>query len=232
MSLIPSIKGFIEASFLDWPGKIASVIFLPDCNFRCPFCHNHRLVKDGLSLEEIPLDQILVRLSKLKGWIDGVCISGGEPTLHKGLPGLIAEIRAAGFLIKLDTNGANPEILRDLIKNGLLDEVAMDIKAPLKEHSYSVCAGVPLSIKQIEESIDLLMEGGVSYIFRTTVVPGLLEENDVYEIASRVKGATRLLLQNFNPQDPLDPELAHTRPYSDEGLAKMQERVDSLIIDG
>ncbi|MFH1075525.1 MAG: anaerobic ribonucleoside-triphosphate reductase activating protein [Pseudomonadota bacterium] len=230
MSLIPSIKGFIEASFLDWPGKIVSVLFLPNCNFRCPFCHNHRLVKDGLSLEEIPLDQILARLSKLRGWIDGVCITGGEPTLHEGLTSLIAAIRAEGFLVKLDTNGTHPEILRYLVRDRLLDEVAMDIKSPLREHNYSVCAGVPVSVQQIEESIDLLMGCGVAYSFRTTVVPGLLEEDDIYEIARRVKGATRLLLQNFNPHDPLDPALKHTKPYSEESLAKMQEKVNRIIL--
>src|SRR5512135_851580 len=147
------IKGFLETSFLDWPGKLCSVLFLPLCNFRCPYCHNHPLVFHPEQYADISLEVVLNRLRSLKNWIDGVCISGGEPTLHRGLPLLIQEIKRKKFLVKLDTNGSNPQMLRDLIENKSIDFVSMDVKAPLDPFHYSRSAGVPINMKPILESI-------------------------------------------------------------------------------
>ncbi len=229
VSKLPPIKGFIETSLLDWPGKVCSVLFLPYCNFRCPFCHNHVLVTSAESLETIPLNTVLNRLLPMREWIDGVCISGGEPTIHPGLLDLIKEIRAEGFKIKLDTNGTQPETLRHLIMEKFVDEIAMDVKGPLDDISYSACAGVSVPIELIRKSIELLLENRVPYMFRTTVVPSLLPENKIYEVAEQLRGATGLTLQNFNPIDPMDPALKVVAPYSEEKLTEIQEGVDEII---
>jgi pyruvate formate lyase activating enzyme len=229
MGNIPPIKGFIETSFLDWPGKVCSVLFLPYCNFRCPFCHNHVLVNAAESLESIPLDTVLDRIRSMREWIDGVCISGGEPTIHPGLLEMIKVIREEGFKIKLDTNGTQPETLRYLIMGKLVDEIAMDVKGPLDDISYSACAGVPVPVELIRKSINLLLEDRVPYTFRTTVVPSLLPEDKIYEMAKQLRRATGLILQNFNPADPMDSTLKTVAPYSEEKLTEIQESVDEII---
>jgi pyruvate formate lyase activating enzyme len=173
------IKGFLETSFVDWPGKVASVLFLPKCNFRCPFCHNRSLVENPEGHEDIPLAYIMARLADLEGWVDGVCISGGEPTIHPLLPSLIAKIKAVGLAVKLDTNGTRPHVLKALIEKRLIDCVAMDIKAPLNETSYARAAGRAVDLAAIQESISLLKQGKVEYYFRTTVVPALHKGEDL-----------------------------------------------------
>ena len=224
-----SIKGFLETSFVDWPGKVVSVLFLPGCNFRCPFCHNHQLVLNPAGHEDIPLRYVMARLTELKGWVDGVCITGGEPTIHPRLPSLMAEIKGAGLLVKLDTNGSNPHVLRSLVERGLVDCVAMDVKAPLDEVRYARAAGVPTDLKKVQESICFLKKGSVEYYFRTTVVPALHKEEDLLTLARHLSGSSSLTLQNFNPEDPLDPRLKATTPYPAEWLQEMEGRIASII---
>jgi pyruvate formate lyase activating enzyme len=224
-----SIKGFLETSFLDWPGKMVAVLFLPGCNFRCPFCHNHQLVLKPGGLEEIPLEYVMARLAELKEWVDGVCITGGEPTIHPRLPLLIAEIKNAGLLVKLDTNGSNPHVLRSLIEGGLVDCVAMDVKAPLDEGKYAQAAGVPADLEKIQESISFLKKGITEYYFRTTVVPALHKEEDLLTLARHLSGSSSLTLQNFNPENPLDPGLKDTSSYPEEWLQEMEGRIASII---
>jgi pyruvate formate lyase activating enzyme len=224
-----SIKGFLETSFVDWPGKVVSVLFLPGCNFRCPFCHNHQLVLNPGGHEDIPLRYVMDRLAELKGWVDGVCITGGEPTIHPRLPALMAEIKGAGLLVKLDTNGSNPHVLRSLVERGLVDCVAMDVKAPLEEVRYARATGVPTDLKKVQESICFLKKGSVEYYFRTTVVPALHKEEDLLTLARHLSGSSSLTLQNFNPEDPLDPRLKATAPYPEEWLQEMEGRIASII---
>ena len=126
------IKGFLETSFVDWADKICSVLFLPYCNFRCPYCHNHELILSPDRFETLDWDVIRGRLQSLAGWLDGVCVTGGEPTLHPDLPNLLTAIKALGLPVKLDTNGTRPQVLRFLVTEGLVDFVAMDIKGPLE----------------------------------------------------------------------------------------------------
>ena len=223
------IKGFLETSFVDWPGKIASVIFLPHCNFRCPCCHNHGIVLTPEKFETISVEYVLNRLNEFKGWIDGVCITGGEPTLYPSLPEFIRKFRAQNILVKLDTNGTNPNVLRNLISNKLIDYVSMDVKAPLDEIRYSKCAGVPVNLKDIRESISLLKRGTVPYEFRVTVVPGLLKEDDIIELAEQLARADKLTIQNFNPSDPLDPKLKHVKPYNEDELKRIQDKVLKIL---
>lgn len=222
---VHGIKGFLETSFVDWKGKLASVIFLGGCNFRCPYCHNHRLVLRPDALEDLPWGGVKDRLRHLKGWVDGVCVTGGEPTLHPSLPRVLGELRSMGFQTKLDTNGSLPDVLERLIEGGLLDAVSMDIKAPLREDAYQRCSGRPIAIRAIERSIRVLAASGLQVEFRTTVVPGLLVEEDLEEIASLLPPGIPYLLQGFRPVEVLDPRLREVVPYSEEVLDGMRALV-------
>jgi pyruvate formate lyase activating enzyme len=234
------IKGFLETSFSDWPGKIASVLFLPSCNFRCPFCHNHELVLRPEEYPDFPWEFIAAGLRRRRGWIDGVCVTGGEPTIHPWLPRFIRELKKSRAFtatgeplgIKLDTNGSHPEVLEEIIGEGLLDYVAMDLKGPLDPGRYSAMAGIALSekgIERIESSIGILLQGKVDFEFRTTVVPALLTEEEVYGLARRVRGAPRYTLQNFKPREALDENLRGSAPLGEELLARMRRRVNEII---
>jgi len=223
------IKGFLETSFLDWPGKLCSVIFLPSCNFRCPYCHNHPLVFFPERYPAIPLEEIIDRLRSLKDWIDGVCFTGGEPTLHGDLPSLIREIKRYRFAVKLDTNGSNPQMLEDLIEAGEIDFVSMDVKAPLDFFSYRRSTGLPVDLKRILKSIEILKRGKIEYQFRMTYVPGLHGEEDVKTLANQLKAGQKLILQNFNSENPLDPSLKNTIPFDPRLLKEMEKKVQVII---
>ena len=199
------IKGFIPHSLLDWEGKIASVVFLAGCNMRCPYCHACHLVMGQPTLERIPTTSVLAYLNEHADWVDGVVISGGEPTIHEGLGALIDAVRAPGPAIKLDTNGTRPDVVEALVKEGKLDYVAMDVKAPLDER-YAVAAGGDVDLAAIRRSIELLMRGEVDYEFRTTVCSALHDEHDLVDMAGALTGAKRWILQPFRPLDCIDPQ--------------------------
>lgn len=222
------IKGFLETSFVDWPGKICAVIFLPYCNFRCPYCHNHHLVLHPDDYASIPLEDILNRLSTLKDWIDGICVTGGEPTLHPRLAPLIREIKDHGFQVKLDTNGSNPQMLEQLMEAGEIDFVSMDVKAPLDLFSYRRSVGTVIDIALILRSIELLKKGRVEHEFRMTVVPGFHTEEDLLLLARQLRAGRRLILQNFNPENPLDPHLKKTLPFDAEALKRIQGEIQKM----
>ncbi|MBE9541177.1 MAG: anaerobic ribonucleoside-triphosphate reductase activating protein [Proteobacteria bacterium] len=223
------IKGFLETSFVDWPGKVASVIFLSHCNFRCPYCHNYDLVLHPDQLPTIPFEQVIQQIKKYKGWVDGVCITGGEPTLFPALVQLIEQLRNEHMLIKLDTNGSRPEVLKKLIDNHLVEHVAMDVKAPLNQESYSNCCGVSVDLEKIKGSIDLLRKTFISYEFRVTAVPTLLKKEDLLTLANELKGSEKLTLQNFNPEHPLDPGLKNVKPYTEQEIEEMQEEMNQIL---
>jgi pyruvate formate lyase activating enzyme len=223
------IKGFLETSFLDWPGKICSVLFLPGCNFRCPYCHNHPLVFHPGQFASISLKEILQRLNSFKGWIDGVCLTGGEPTLHADLPLLIREIKEMGLPVKLDTNGSCPEMLEKLIEEGKLDFVSMDVKSPLNSFHYRRAAGFPVDLSLISKSIEILKREKVEYQFRMTVVPQLHSEEEIQVLGQQLRAGRRLILQNFNPENPLDPSLKNTPPYDPKLLKEMERRVQEMV---
>jgi len=229
ITTMTEIKGFLETSFVDWPGKLCSVLFFSHCNFRCPYCHNHPLVLDPDHYPSIPFEQILGRLASLKGWIDGVCVTGGEPTLHSDLPRLIQQVRRRGFSVKLDTNGSNPQMLEDLILRKQVDFVSMDVKAPLDPLSYRRSIGLPVDLAAILRSIDILKRGNVEHQFRITAVPGIHREEDIKKIGDQLRAGQRLVLQNFNPESPLDPSLRSVLPYDLEILKKMEKEVQGMI---
>lgn len=190
------INGFNKFTLLDYPKHLASTIFLGGCNFRCPFCHNSSLVLSAGSQPVIPIDDVMSYLDKRKGVLEGVCISGGEPTLCPELSDLIRRIKALGYKVKLDTNGTRPKIIKDLAEGGLIDYVAMDIKNS-KEHYY-LSAGISnFSLEPIEESVSYLLSGPVSYEFRTTLVKEHHTDRDMLSIGNWIKGADAYFLQSF-----------------------------------
>jgi pyruvate formate lyase activating enzyme len=223
------IKGFLETSFSDWPGKLCSVLFLPHCNFRCPYCHNHPLVFHPEQYATVLLEDILARLHSLRNWIDGVCLTGGEPTLHTDLPLLVRKIKRHRFLVKLDTNGSNPSMLENLIEGGEIDFISMDVKAPLEPFRYSRSTGLPINLKPILESIEILKRRKVEYEFRMTVVPGLHREEDIQTLGDQLRASQRFILQNFNPENPLDPSLKDIVPYDPKVLKKIEREVQEIM---
>lgn len=212
---------------LDWPGRICTVLFLRGCNFRCPYCHNASLVGEGGNPPGISWEEVAAYLDEKRGWIDGVCITGGEPTLHAQLSGLTDEIHSLGFQVKLDTNGSRPEILRRLVGEGRVDYVAMDIKTSLGK--YPLATRSPISVEAILRSIDIVRGGGVEHEFRCTVVPGLVDFADLRQIAQRLMGARTLVLQQFRPASTLDPAYESVKPYSDEQLLAWAEKLSPLL---
>lgn len=216
----PPISGFLENTLLDWEGKLAAIVFLPGCNFRCPYCHARHLITPAPFSENIPLHAVLAGLRAQSGWIDGIVISGGEPTLHPDLDELIRHFRHEGLAVKLDTNGSRPDVLRNLLDRELLDYVAMDVKAPL-DYRYHHVAGATVDLDAIRRSIHLLIDGDIPYEFRTTVCPALTHHDDIRGIAAAVSGAQLLYLQPFRPVNCLDPALHTTTPYNPDQMREL-----------
>ena len=216
------ITGLQKMTLLDFPGRIACTVFLQGCNFRCPFCHNSDLL--GAEVPgEIPVEELLAFLKKRRGMLDGVCITGGEPTVQKDLPELLQSIKDLGYPVKLDTNGTNPAMLKALVERGLVDYVAMDIKN--SRERYGETAGIPnLSLEKVEESIRFLLEEKVDYEFRTTLVRQLHEEEDIAAMGRWLvslcsgKRPKRLFLQNYvDRESVLRPGFsAHDRAETEE----------------
>ena len=222
------IKGFIETSFVDWPGRSCAVVFTGGCNFRCPFCHNHPLVTRPQEMEDIGPEKVLSRLEGLKKWLGGVCVTGGEPTLHKGLPGLLARLKGAGFAVKLDSNGTNPGMLAELIGRGLVDMIDMDVKAPLDdEEAYARAAGVRPDLAAVRESVSLLAASPVPHRFRMTVVPGLHRREDIRRWRAGLPPGAEVKLQNFRPGETLDPSFSSLTPFTAEEFAGLQAAIAS-----
>lgn len=219
--------GMIRQSLVDYPGEIVSVLFTRGCNLRCPFCHNpDLLIKPREDITRVDIDEVLSFMQKRKRFLDGVVISGGEPTLNEELPGDIKKIKDLGLLVKLDTNGTNTTMLEQLLNMGWLDYVAMDIKAPVDFKKYKEACGrlTPDNFFNIRSSILLLKEAGIEVEFRTTVVPVLHQPEDIVDIARFIEGAQRYTLQQFNPRVTLDPGYGRVVPYS---KAEMQAIADN-----
>ena len=198
------IAGFQKLTLLDFPGKVAATLFSPGCNFRCPFCHNASLV---LTPGETPLfgeDEVLSYLKKRQGILEGVCITGGEPTLQPDLGEFIRKLKSIGYAVKLDTNGTLPEKLFPLLDEGLLDYVAMDIKS--SPENYEKAAGVPVDLRKLETTVRRLIEGDLPFEFRTTVVKGLHTKEDFARIGKFIEGAPNWYLQSYvDSGDVIDP---------------------------
>lgn len=217
----------IETSLIDWEGKIVSTLYVSSCNFRCPYCYNCDLVLHPNNFKNIPFEDINNYLLKRRDFIDGICMSGGEPTLYPDLPSYFKEIKDKGFLIKLDTNGANPKLLEDLLGLGLVDYIAMDIKSSLDFDNYSKAAGIrdKILLEKVKDSIKLIMNSKVDYEFRTTVVPILHTQKTIIKIAKYISGAKKYVLQNFSPLErTLEPTFQKIIPYSAEKIQELTEK--------
>ena len=195
-----NFSGFIKNSFVDYPNYISAVVFTFGCNFNCWYCHNRRIIEDKSS-ENISEEEVLNFISKRKGFIDGLVISGGEPTLNPELENFIRKVKALGFKVKLDTNGTNPNIVEKLLKDNLLDFVAMDVKT--SKENYSKLVGREVDFDKISKSINLLKNSSVDYEFRTTFAPDV-SLSDIEGIGKLICGAKAYAIQKYNPPESLD----------------------------
>jgi pyruvate formate lyase activating enzyme len=212
------IKGFQKLSLIDYPDKLCATIFVGNCNFRCGYCYNKDLVLHADQLSTITENWVLDFLESRKTFLDGLCIGGGEPTLHDDLPNFLIQVKKLGYAIKLDTNGSNSTMLQQLISRHLIDYCAMDIKAPLQK--YAQVTSVPVNIASIKRSIKILKKGDIDYEFRTTVTPDILTLEDITELVSDLQTAKRYVIQQFVPGHTLDNTLQ--RQYSAETLEALQ----------
>lgn len=229
-----SIQGLQKLTLLDFPGQVACTVFLGGCNFRCPFCHNASLVLEPGQETEITQEELLAFLKKRQGVLDGVCVTGGEPLLWPKLPELLQKIKALGYQIKLDTNGSRPELLRQLVQEGLVDYVAMDIKAG--PQNYAHVAGVPgLDLTPIEQSVAFLKSGAVKHEFRTTVVSPLHTGRDFEEIGHWLQGEEHYFLQGFVDSGALmqnEGLAAYTKEEMEEFLELVQKNIPHAALRG
>ena len=214
------IKGIEKFSSRDFPGHISSTVFLGGCTFRCPYCHNADLVLRPEMIPSMAADYFLSYLDGRKGWLEAVCFTGGEPLLHEDIEELIRVVRERGLLVKLDTNGSFPDRLEALLGLGLVDRVAMDVKAPLERYREVTRSNVDL--ERIVRCADLLRSSGVKHTFRTTVVPGLVGKDDVVKIGEWLNGAAHYVVQQFVPQTTIDPAYLDVKPF---GRAELEEIV-------
>lgn len=217
------IKGLEKFAPLDFPGFISSTVFLAGCNFRCPYCHNADLVLRPEFLPTMPLDYFMSYLDSRQGWLEAICISGGEPLLHDDVEVLLQVIKDRNLMVKVDTNGSFPDRLEELIRRKLVDYVAMDVKAPLRRYAHVVRALV--SEEDIQRSIEIVRSAGLPYMFRTTVVPGLVGEEDLLEIAGWIKGAKIFQIQQFSTRNPIDRNYRLLQPFSSEEIQRMADRI-------
>jgi pyruvate formate lyase activating enzyme len=225
------IKGFIPNTMLDWEGMLASTIFLPRCNFRCPFCQNPDLILHPERLQTVPLSAVREYISEREGWVDGVCITGGEPCLHDDLPDLCVALKVEGVGVKLDTNGSLPEMLERVLTEGLVDYVSMDVKAPLEPGPYRIATGVDRAdlLETVSRSIDLLRRSEVEHEFRTTVVPMMHGPDEVGRMAKYLAGEERFVLQHFSPRETLDPRFGSLRPFTEEDMDLMLKEARRFV---
>lgn len=218
--------GLEKCTLIDYPGKTACMVYTIGCNFHCPYCHNPELVNETTE-QSITEEEVLSFLDTRKGLLDGLVITGGEPTIHNDLLPFIEKVKAKGFLVKLDSNGTHPEVLRDAMNRNLLDYVAMDIKSPIAKYANVVAR--PVDIDRIRESVSLLMASPVDYEFRTTVVKSLLSEEDIMEIGREIKGAKRYYLQAFVPTKILNPQFRKKVSYTNEELELFCDKLKPYV---
>ncbi len=210
-------KGIQKTTLIDFPEKVACTLFLPKCNFRCPFCYNKSLVFQEETGVSVPEKEALAFLEERKSFLDGICITGGEPLLHEGLLEFCKKAKEKGLLVKVDTNGSKPGLLKRLLKERAVDFVAMDIKASPK--NYAKAAGTKVRLDDIKKSVSLIQSLSPDYEFRMTVVPGIHSREDFEAIGEWLKGSKKFFLQQFNPEaDLVDKKLALKKPFPQKKL--------------
>ncbi len=225
------IGGLQKSTLIDYPGHIACTLFLVGCNFRCPWCYSPEIVLPDMITKQSKISRadFLGFLERRKGLLDGVVICGGEPTINEDLPGLLAEIKGMGFKAKLDTNGSNPSVIKNLIDGGLIDYVAMDIKAPFKKVEYERAVGVGMDPEKLIESAGIIKESGIDYEFRTTVVPLFHGKKEIREMAEAISPAKKYFLQTFRPEKNIDPALSQVAPYPEKFMEELKKEIEHLF---
>ncbi|MBU4369744.1 MAG: radical SAM protein [Nanoarchaeota archaeon] len=245
-------RGWQKTSLNEWPGKVCSVVFLQSCNFRCSFCYNYDLVLNPKKLPLIKEKQVLNYCKKNKDLLDGVMITGGEPLkiknqksilrlrsglmvskvepskIKNNLLEFIKKVKKLGLKVGVETNGSNPEMIDFLIKNKLVDYLAMDVKAPLIQEKYNQMTGVKVDLKKIKKSIRIIINSNIESEFRTTVIPGLLNEDDILKIAKEIKGGKKYYLQQFQKGETLG-QLPKIDVYSQKWFKEIKEKIKNLI---
>jgi pyruvate formate lyase activating enzyme len=220
------ICGLNKTTLLDYPGKVAATLFLGGCNFRCPFCQNGSLVLHPEGEPSIPVEEVLTFLKKRQGILEGVCVTGGEPTLYSDLPDLLAKIKALGYPVKLDTNGSRPDVVKALVSEGLIDMVAMDIKSSPTRYP-ALCGLANPDLDAISKTVEFLLGRPLAYEFRTTVIRELHQESDFVKIGQWLSGADAYYLQAYKDSDlVIQPGFSS---YSLEELKHFQEILSSTI---
>lgn len=227
------IRGWQKTSFIDYPGKISTVLFYSGCNFRCNFCHNPDLVYNRQILPKISEEKVINYLDNRKKILEAVVLTGGEPTLYKKLPLFLKKIKKIGYLVKLDTNGTHPGMLKRVIHENLVDYLAMDIKAPLKKYSLVTQKAINPTI--IKESIKIIKESELPYEFRSTILPIFHKTKDILAMARLIKGAELYFLQKFIPRNDLvnkkiDKERGYTSQKMREFAKKCQRFVKKCLV--
>ena len=224
-------KGLLPLSLVEYPGKAVAVVHTGGCNFRCPWCYNRDLVLKPSSLPSISESSVLNFLSLRKKWLDGIAITGGEPTIYADLPKFIKKVKKLKFLVALETNGSNPEMLKYLIKHKLVDYVSIDIKAPLTLARYRVATGVKNKeiIDKILQSLDILKRGKIDHELRTTFVPKLLSSMDIITIAKQIRSAKKYVLQQVVPKTTVKRKYEALKPHSYEELERLKKRVKRYV---
>ena len=218
------ISGFDKLTLLNYPDKVACTIFTSGCNLRCPFCHNSGLVTNNYN--EISFDSIYEYLKKRIGILDGVCITGGEPLIHADIKDYIKKIKDLGYLVKIDTNGCNPKLLKELIDLKLVDYIAMDIKNIYSK--YDITSGVKVNIDNIKKSISIIENSGIDYEFRTTIVKEFHSTQDIKEIFSYISSNSNYYIQNFkNSNDVFNRNLSS---FSEKELVEMKNKINNKNI--
>ena len=232
------IKGFIKTSLLEWSRKISSVIFVSGCNFRCPFCHNSHLV-DAKKIAKLPSlseKQIIIDLKKRRKWIEGVVITGGEPSLQADLPEFLGKLKKLGFETMIETNGGRPELVQKLVtcKPAILDFLSLDFKAPLDRH-YAKTVGLKNFDPKIWiKSLQAILNSGIPFELRTTIVPGIHDKKTLVKMARQLKkiiGRRKVtwFWQNFQPKNCLDPKFNKLKPYDKMEMEKFLKAVKKIV---
>jgi pyruvate formate lyase activating enzyme len=224
------ISGLEKFTLLDYPGKTSAVIFTYGCNFRCPYCHNPELVIEPLNSSMVfSEDEVLAFLKGRVGKLDAVVITGGEPLIYNDLIDFVVQVRTLGFKVKVDTNGSNPEFLEQIIDKGVVDYWAMDIKYGVKLYEEGLNDGVPVKEDDLRASIKAIKNSAVDYEFRTTVVKGIHDVEEMKAIGELIYGSDKYYIQNFRPGKTLDPKMTNENSFTDAELKELKEAIAPYV---
>jgi pyruvate formate lyase activating enzyme len=226
------IAGFQPFSLLDYPGKSCSIVFTQGCAFRCPYCHNPELIPMQPTTSTVHESTIFQYLADHKKMLDGVCITGGEPTLQTDLPAFIRRVKEVGLLVKLDTNGIHPKMVKELIDEGCIDYFAMDLKHTWEKYDRVIRVGGTQTVAHCRETFALIQNSGVDHEFRTTICPGIHTEQDFFDMVGYLKGGERYFIQETQFKIVLDPSIAHDPGFTARELAgRLKQHAPTVTIE-